>query len=73
MGSRRPLRTWGLVVLLAAVLLTAGPAAAAEPAVLAAVGDGGRVPLGLAALGALLGVSAFGVRLWSERPGRRRQ
>ena len=70
MRSHRLLVT-GLVVALGVVLATATTAVAGT--VLAPTDGTDRVPVGLAAVGALLGVVGFAVRQWWTRPGRGRR
>ena len=70
MRSARVLVAGPVAVVLALVLALSNPSTAVAATVLAPTGDAGRVPLGLAAVGALLGVAGFVLRQWWERAGR---
>ncbi|CAA9366849.1 MAG: hypothetical protein AVDCRST_MAG32-152 [uncultured Nocardioides sp.] len=71
MRSRRRLHAAAPAAALACALVLADSSAAV--AATAESSAGGGVPLGLSALGALLGVTAFGARQWWSRDERSRR
>ena len=71
MRSRRRLHAAAPGAALACALVLADPSTAV--AATAASSAGGDAPLGLTALGALLGVAAFGARQWWSRDERSRR
>jgi hypothetical protein len=73
MRPRHLLLASGLAALLGVALVLGTATTAVAGSILAPTGAADRVPVGLAVLGALLGVVGFAVRQWWARPGRGRR